>query len=155
MGESWIDRLELLFLGRNAACSKTATLEDVQRFESKYRVCIPPDWREYFYRLNGTDGGWAMAQGPMAYGFWQLDQIIPLSEEPYAANWPDPEHWFYFADYLIWSHSLAVYWPPVLQERTPVMVDLGADSCLVADDMEAVVAAFERDDFWFLVGGKK
>ena len=152
MAESWVDRLAKLFRQNDAVNAAVATSGDIERFESKYGVKIPADWQNYFLRLNGTQAGWAGADGPMEYGFWHLDQIKTMSEEEEIPDWPEPQHWFYFADYLIWSFCLAVKWTDSVTAAPEILVELRETRRVIAHDMATIVAAFEREDFHFLAG---
>lgn len=79
---------------------------EIQTFESKYRVRLPDDLREYFLTIDGMeddlDAGFNR--------FWPLEMVKPVHEELTDIN---PDRWAYpgcflFADHCIWCFAWAV-----------------------------------------------
>ena len=93
----------------NCALSAGGTPEsEVQLFEARYNVTLPPDMREYFLKLNGLDTN-AFVDDDL-YSFWQLRNVVPIAE------WvPDRSHLFFesdkyflFADHFISCPGFAI-----------------------------------------------
>jgi hypothetical protein len=89
----------------NAGVSKA----QLDSFESKHRVVLPEDLRDYFLCVNG------MPQDVLDDGmirFWMLEELQPLSQGPPAFRDPsyirNPETLFLFADYSLWAHAYAI-----------------------------------------------
>lgn len=78
----------------------------IRQFESKYRVTLPADIREYFSTVDGMEDD----LDPGSNRFWPLAIVKPVSEElteHHADRWAYPDC-FVFADHCIWCFAWAV-----------------------------------------------
>lgn len=85
----------------------------VREFESHNDVSLPPDFREYFLKVNGMaqDGGHDC--DPTGFAFWPLARVKTMAEESAQRSLPpsqipDAARYFVFADYLQWSWAYAI-----------------------------------------------
>jgi hypothetical protein len=80
--------------------------EALAAFEAKYGVALPPAVRDYFAAVDGTGD-----HSDDAYlRFWPLTEVEPILDynrwEPAEAQ--EYVGWFYFADFMLQSHSFAI-----------------------------------------------
>ena len=89
----------------NAGVSKA----QLDSFESKHRIVLPEDLRDYFLCVNGMPHD-VIDDGMIR--FWMLEEIQPLPQGAPAFSDPSyiqhPESVFLFADYSIWAHAYAI-----------------------------------------------
>ena len=82
------------------------SVEELATFESRYRISLPSDLREYFLTVNGMPEG---TTDNALIRFWSLNEVKPIPEgAPDYADIPDAQSLFLFADYCIWSHAYAI-----------------------------------------------
>ena len=107
--------------------------KEIRAFESRYRVALPPDLRDYFMTVDGMergDGDEDMLE------FLHLGAVKSVPEE--LANFrgiPDygnivntlsnPEQYFVIADFMITSHVYAIRLSDDASEETPVVLVRG------------------------------
>ncbi len=80
---------------------KCPSEDDIQAFEQRNGVLLPPDLREYFLRLNGID------LDPGLFRFWPLSRLIPLKSSSAVAL--ETGRYFIFADYMVGTWYYAIY----------------------------------------------
>lgn len=105
---------------------KGATLEELNTFEQRYSVSLPPSMRDYFTVINGS--------GEMLYDnfdFWPLQRVKLVSEE---LDGPlDYSHCFLFADYAIWCFGYAIKLTEDPHAEGPVYIVGGHEKIVVAN----------------------
>lgn len=83
--------------------------EKLTAFESRYRVSLPADLRDYFLTVDGMADGFT---DNALIRFWSLSEVKPIPEEAPSFSDPsyveDAESLFVFADYSIWCHAYAI-----------------------------------------------
>jgi hypothetical protein len=123
------DKLRAYWRSNGLAVPKGITETGIREFESRYKVRLPVDFRDYFLRINGMKTHWRNAQDPEGYAFWPLERVKTVSEE--AAKHQHSEEWsnfleadslFIFADYLGWSWAYAIRLNRDPLESTPVYI---------------------------------
>lgn len=157
MSVTWVDQIGAVFRAHGAVNPNVATTEDLWRFEQKFSVSIPPDWRRYFSELNGTTDGF-MGCGVADIGFSHLSQVIRLVEwdSQVDLSWlPHPACWFVFADFAINCLTWAVCWAEECHAPNPVLVDNGNGLIEVFADIETFVAGVERSDIGWLIAPER
>ena len=86
-----------------------ASAEALATFETRHRVVLPGDVRDYFKCVNGMYDSLTDEQ---LIRFWTLEEVKPLSEEAPAYSEPDylteAHRVFVFADYSIWALAFAI-----------------------------------------------
>ena len=97
--------------------------EALAAFETRYGVILPPAFRDYFARLDGT----GEHSDDAHLRFWPLAEVEPILQyhrwEP--ADVPELVGWFYFADFLINSHTFAIRLTTDPVDGGPVAYELG------------------------------
>jgi hypothetical protein len=128
--------------------ARPADESQINEFEAKYGVRLPPDFRAYVASLNGGESG---RDGPMdsaSIAFWRLDQIEPLND----GKGDGPLDLFVFADFLIDSHNYAIQLSDDANKPTPVFIDWGKRIEKVADSFSAFIHGYLSNDHHVLFG---
>jgi hypothetical protein len=102
------------------------SLDELAKFEARYDVVLPEDFRQYYSVVDGIEGE-SMVSGH-AFRFWPLKEVKPLSaemsEEPlHHAEFKD---YFLFADYSLWVCAYAIRLTNRL-DRQNFVVMIGGD----------------------------
>ena len=104
-----VESLRSNWLSRGIKINPGVSKATLQLFESKYKVMLPDDLREYFLLVNGMD---ANSTDEDLIRFWPLEEVKSISEGASAYSdqsyLPDPGSIFLFADYCIWTHLYAI-----------------------------------------------
>jgi len=90
--------------------------EQIEEFESRYKVCLPLDLREYFTAVDGMDEEVIDDDG---FAFHSLQAVKSVPEElahfsgipdytDIMRTLPDPHTWFVVIDFLISSAVFAI-----------------------------------------------
>jgi len=90
-------------------------------FETKYKVCLPQDFRSYLLNVNGFDDSEHWATDENLITFLSLNEVKPLSKY-WSPEIADAGSYFVFADYSISAHVYAIYLSDVLSDRNCVVV---------------------------------
>jgi hypothetical protein len=97
-----------------------ASLEQIRRFEARYRVQIPGDMVRFFVRVNGMKTG---EMDPDSYvRLWSLEELSPLTTHlpEYSRSVDNADHAFVIADFLIWSMGYVSWLPATSVSSAPV-----------------------------------
>ena len=89
------------------------TENEITTFETKNKITLPPDLREYLRQVNGMRDFWPGDQDQKGFSFWTLKKIKTLAEEIEAQ---DKKPWslegqnsmFLFCDYFTWCWAYAI-----------------------------------------------
>lgn len=123
--------------------------ETIAAFESKQRVILPADVREYFMTANGTGDDMDVE----CLRFWPLDEVKPVHEElagygrvSHAERFSYPDC-FVFADFLIHSWLLAVRVTSDPEQPAPVfqIMNNSPPGDLVADSFREFLERYAGD----------
>jgi len=98
---------------QNLPIQKTCEEDDVRSFETRHRIALPPDMREYFLNVNGMAPYWPGDQDKEGFSFWPLERIGTIAKENEALGRPfsrltEEDSLFLFCDYMGWSWAYAV-----------------------------------------------
>jgi hypothetical protein len=124
--EKLIDHWQAEGLSLAPGASKRALRE----FETKHKVVLPADFREYLSYANGmaqVSGHDCDAKG---FSFWPLSRITTVSEECKRSKVEIPavddiDHYFAFSDYMQWSWAYAIC---LLPAREGMILQFGVRS---------------------------
>jgi hypothetical protein len=88
--------------------------ERIREFESKNRIILPADFREYFLSVDGMVQQGGHDCDPNGFAFWPLARVRSVVEECAEHSLAPPElpGWqecFVFADYLQWSWAYGIH----------------------------------------------
>jgi SMI1 / KNR4 family (SUKH-1) len=72
---------------------------DLESFERRYGVAAPAPFRELYLTTNGTSVDGSRGVDPEGYSFFELAQVAPDPEYPWA---------FVFADFMDYSYAYAI-----------------------------------------------
>jgi hypothetical protein len=98
----------------------------VREFESRNRVVLPPDFREYLLSVDGMAQVGGNDCDPTGFAFWPLACVKSVPEECTKHSLrlpevPDPDRYFIFADYLQWSWAYAIHLSNLPSGPNPVI----------------------------------
>jgi hypothetical protein len=110
-----IEKLRAHWLSKAIGLPSGNSEQQMREFEHRYHVNLPPDFRDYFLRVDGMNPHWPNAQDTEGYTFWSLDRVKSIPEEAVKHNsgqewgsFSGAESLFVFADYLDWSWAYAI-----------------------------------------------
>lgn len=102
-------RLKNHWLSQGIEINPGISIQELSTFQSKYRVSLPADLRDYFLTVNGMVED---VSDNALFRFWSLNEVKPIPEEAPSYSKPsyieDAESFFVFADFCIWSHAYAI-----------------------------------------------
>ena len=130
-----IERLKDFWSKEGVRIQPGASIEQIDAFESRYRVRLPSDLREYFITIDGMER-WESDKN--MFSFLPINAIKSIPEE--LANFggtpdyrqimrtlADPHRWFVIVDYLITSSVFAIRLSADV-ESSPVL-SIGDGTC--------------------------
>jgi SMI1/KNR4 family protein SUKH-1 len=111
--ESW----RSLDLPIQKACEE----DDIRSFETRHKIALPPDIREYFLKVNGMTPYFPGYQDEEGFSFWPLERVRTIAEENESLGRPfsrltEEDSLFLFCDYMDWSWAYGV---KILPESSP------------------------------------
>ncbi len=123
-----IDRLRSHWSQEGIRIRPGVSLQQIEAFERRYQVRLPPDLRQYFTKVDGMEAG---ETDHDMFSFLPLEAVKSLPEElahfggipdftEIMWSLPDPHCWFVIVDYLITSAVYAIRLAAV-PESTPVL----------------------------------
>jgi len=136
-----IERLRQHWLDQGITLGNGASEFEVGRFESKYNIALPDDFREYLLSISWPvfEERWEIDD--YLISFWSIDRIKNLKEKyPHFKN-SEAESYFIFADYSLSCHTYAIR----LQQKeaiTPIFF-----TCYIAPDYPIIQIAFSFTEF--------
>lgn len=141
VGESLQRHWALHQVDANAGVSR----EELNAFEAKYGVVLPPDMRSYFLCVNGMASDVVDEE---LIRFWMLDEVKPLNEGAPEFSNPlyiqRPESMFLFADYSLWAHAYAIRLESVPLQSNEVCI-IGIERPItIANSFSEFVAHYQR-----------
>ena len=85
----------------------------IRSFETRHKIALPPDIREYFLNVNGMAPYFPGYQDKEGYSFWPLERMTTIAEENEALGRPfsrltEEDSLFLFCDYMDWCWAYAV-----------------------------------------------
>jgi hypothetical protein len=141
------ERLKHFWLAQGMQARSGAAEPELQNFESRYGVQLPPDLREYFAVVDGGDGTFSFDD---KFLFW------PLAEVERASDWyrdqflGDQSSYFVFADYLLQSRCYAIQLTPQGGQKSLVIgissFDRNYEVDIMADSFSEFAERYLADD---------
>lgn len=122
----------------------------VREFESKYRVIMPPDMKEYFLHVDGMKMTLNDCKDKEGFSFWPLSRVKTAEEEMSRLvgehyNVQGLEAFFVFADYFDWSWAYAIHLSSDLSAQNQVIL-IGKEAPIkLADSFTDFVALYIAD----------
>src|SRR2546423_12779931 len=114
------EKLKDYWLGDKVKVNPGASNEVLERFESKYKVKLPPDLRKYFSGMNGMTEG---ETDKDLIRFWPIEELVPLSEYHWESILrPEARSLFIFADWSIEAHLYTIQFGKDNAEANKVFV---------------------------------
>jgi hypothetical protein len=146
------ERLNSFWLAQGMPPRSRATEKQLQRFELRYGVPLPPDLRDYFALVDGMDDTWAWDEDH--FSFWTLARVESASESYADQFLKDQSSYFVFADYLISSTVYAIHLTPQGGKGNLVMgIRVGGTFCkrkyevgIMADSFSEFAERYLADD---------
>jgi hypothetical protein len=145
-----IQRLKGYWLQNGIKLKPGVTLQQIESFEARYLVRIPPDLRAYFATVDGMEEG---ETDPEVFSFLPLKAVKSIPEElahfggipdyrEIMLSLADPHHWFVIVDYIITSAVYAIRLSAV-PENTPVLwIGSGKHHRVVAPSFSGFLEAY-------------
>ena len=112
MENLWRQLIEF-WRSQNLPIQKACEEDDVRSFETRHRIALPPDIREYFLNVNGMPPYYPGYQDKEGFSFWTLETMRTLAEDNEAAGrryvrLTEEDSLFLFCDYMDWCWAYAV-----------------------------------------------
>src|SRR5260370_31803850 len=123
-----IDRRTSYWTQKGIKIRPGASLQQIESFESRYLVRLPPDLRQYFATVDGMEEG---ETDPDMFAFIRLEAVKSIPQElarfggspdyrEIMQSLADPHCWYVIVDYLIGSAVCAIHLS-ASPENTPVL----------------------------------
>jgi hypothetical protein len=145
-----IDRLRGYWMQKGIKIRPGVSLQQIESFESRYLVRLPPDLRRYFDTVDGMEEGETDTD---MFSFLPLKAVRAIPEElahfggipdyrEIIRSLADPHRWFVIVDYLITSAVYAIRLSAV-PENTPVLwIGSGKHHRIVAPSFSGFLEAY-------------
>jgi len=145
-------RLKLRWRSQGLKLPNGTTLAEICRFESRYSVNLPSDFRDYLLHMNGMDEYPPDSHDRDGFSFWALGRIRTVAEESTShqsgrdwGSFPGADSLFIFADYLDWSWAYAIRLSAGDSERSLVYFIGMQDPVVIADSFTDFVDLYLVD----------
>jgi len=97
---------------QNLPIQKACEEDDIKSFETKYKIALALDIREYFLNVNGMTPYFPGYQDKEGFSFWPLERIRTVAEDNEALGRPylrltEEDSLFLFCDHMDWSWAYA------------------------------------------------
>jgi len=98
---------------QNLPIQKACEEDDIRSFETRHKIALPPDIREYFLNVNGMTPYFPGYQDEEGFSFWPLERMRAVAEDNEALGRPylrltEEDSLFLFCDYMDWNWAYAV-----------------------------------------------
>jgi len=112
MERIWLQLIES-WRSQNLPIQRACGEDDIRSFETRYKIALPPDIREYFLNVNGMTPYGTGYQDEEGFSFWSLETMRTLVEDNEALDrrylrLKEEDSFFLFCDYMDWSWAYAV-----------------------------------------------
>jgi hypothetical protein len=154
-----LDRLKCYWMQKGIKIRSGVSPKQIQSFESRYQIRLPPDLRVYFATIDGMEEG---ETDPDMFSFLSLELVKTIPEElAHFSGIPDyreimrtladPHCWYVIVDYLIASAVYAIR-ISAAHEQTPVVwIGDGVNHRIVAPSFSGFLEAYLKDPLSVLV----
>jgi hypothetical protein len=132
---------------RNLPIQKACKEDDIRSFETRYKIALPPDMREYFLNVNGMTTNFPGYQDDDGFSFWPLERVRTIAEDNEAPalrhlRLTEEDSFFLFCDYMDWSWSYAVKIPPAPGVAEGIYLLCCRNPVKIADSFSDFVALY-------------
>jgi hypothetical protein len=137
---------------QNLPIQKACEEDDIRSFETRHRMALPPDIREYFLKINGMTPYYPGYQDKEGFSFWTLETMRTLAEDNKAAGrrhvrLREEDSLFLFCDYMDWCWAYAVKILPGSGAAEGIYLVCCRDPVKIADSFSDFVRLYlERSD---------
>src|SRR5262245_9005382 len=125
----------------------------LKSFESNYGVEFPEDFHDYISTIGGMEEGFSDSN---LVSFWLFDQIKSVPEMlTHFAGIPnysrigkhlkEPDSYFVFADFLIWSHVYAIKLNSNQSEKNQILWICGSEHKQIAESFSIFLQMYLDD----------
>jgi len=80
MERIWLQLIES-WRSQNLPIQRACREDDIRSFETRYKIALPPDMREYLLNVNGMTPYFPGDQDKEGFSFWPLERIRTLAED--------------------------------------------------------------------------
>lgn len=143
-----IEQLINHWQAKNIVIVEGNTEAEIEGFESRYKVRLPSDMREYFLRVDGLSEYYPNSQDDQGFSFWSLRKVKTVLEESakvMGISYNEAGSLFIFADYLDWSWAYAIRLSTNVLAETPVFLTDYPRPIKVADSFSEFVHLYLAD----------
>jgi hypothetical protein len=130
-----------------------ASRQALKSFESTYGIRLPEDFHDFISTIDGMEDGYSDNN---MVSFWPIDGIKSVPEKLITfAGIPDysrianrlrePDSYFVFADFLIWSHVYAIKLRSKLGEKNQVLWICGSEYRKIAESFSDFLQRYLDD----------
>ena len=145
-----VNRLQKYCRTHNIALRAGNPREALRRFEQRNEVRLPPDVEAYFSVFDGMGDELPRCEDKIRPYLWPLDRVKPVTLElkdylPLSGYFDEPERYFVFADYLLWSHAFAMRLPAEATGDNTVMLVGAKHPMVVAPSFAKFIELYVED----------
>ena len=125
---------------------------DIKTFETRYKITLPPDMREYFLNVNGMTPYSPGYQDEEGFSFWPLERMRAIAEDNEASDrsylrLPEKDSFFLFCDHMDWSWAYALKTLPGSSVAEGIYLVCCRNPVKIADSFSDFVGLYlERSD---------
>jgi hypothetical protein len=143
--EKIFEELKNYWLAQNIRIGKGISKEEIYKFENKYNISIPKDFKYYLTYINGMDCSESWETDRDLITFWPINKIKPLSEEAPECAISNRRLYYVFADYSINAMLYLIQLSREPEVPTPIFV-LGNNLIKVADNFHEFIVRYIKND---------
>jgi hypothetical protein len=150
-----IDRLLAYWVAMGGKTRPGVSHQQVQSFESRYLVRLPPDLRAFYAAVDGMEDG---ETDPDMFSFLPLKAVRAVPEElahfggipdyrEIVRTLADPHRWFVIVDYLITSAVYAIRLSATEKPAPVIWIGSGKHHRIVAPSFSGFLEAYLASPF--------
>jgi hypothetical protein len=145
-----LKRLRDHWTGQGTKHRTGESLEQIELFELRYQIRLPPDLRGYFASIDGMEYGDTDAD---MFSFLRLKKIQRVPEElalfggcpdyrHIVLTLPDSRSWFVIVDFMILSSVIAIQLNAAVDNTPVISISSGKDFRTVAPSFSAFLEVY-------------
>jgi len=160
MDRIWRQLIEL-WRSQNLPIQTACREDDIRSFETRYKIALPPDMREYLLNVNGMTPYFPGDQDKEGFSFWPLERIRTLEEDNEAHDrrylrLMEEDSFYLFCDYLAWCWAYAVKIIPGSGAAEGIYLVGGRNPVKIADSFSDFVRLYlEQSNRLYLPSGRE
>ena len=156
-----LEQLKLYWESTGVKLGSGVTEQAIKAFETGYGVYLPADFHDYFRFIGGMEKEGDADDSMMS--FWPLESVKSVPEKlvqfagipdysRVTANLRDPQYYFVFADWMIWSQVYAIRLTPNRNDENHIMWICGSEHCyIIANSFSELINSYLQDPESILV----